>query len=285
MRLDRLASDRLMSELQSGTYSFLLSLVRLQPTPGTLDLRFRNDYKKGTNEATLYAGERALLRLMDDGKGPLKLSGPDPPVLKFSPEGIVQAVACSRLDYAVLDRESYFSFDSGIERDGILDALREPLKEAMNAHRTDAKKALPSPPKLGQEADAIAVEADGSLAVIEIKSNTPTGSIGWTPAQVTFYANVFQHWVENDHAAALETLRQMLSQRITLGLAPAVTLSDPIRIKPVIALQHGLTSYDKAQCRAEGLQARLVRSGVGWTNLEARSIGADGSMVNLGWFR
>lgn len=285
MRLDRIASDTLMHALQSDPYVFLPTLVRLQPSPGTLDLRFRSDFKKGTSEATLYAGERALLRLIDDGKGSLKLSGPDSPVLRFSPEGIVQAAACSRLDCAVLDRESMLSFNTDAERRDILNTLREPVESALAAHRTAADKPLPSSPKLGQEADAIAVEPDGSLAIIEIKPNTQTGSIGWTPAQVTFYANVFQHWVDDDQAAARETLRKMLGQRITLGLAPTVELSDPIRIKPVIALQHGLTNSKIAQQRAEELQAHLLRNGIGWSNLEARSIGADGSMADLGWFR
>jgi hypothetical protein len=138
---------------------------------------------------------------------------------------------------------------------------------------------------LGPEADAISVESDGSLAIIEIKPRTQTGSIGWTPAQVTFYADVFQYWVERDPAAALETLRKMLDQRIKLGLAPRVDLSDPIRIKPVIALQHKLRNPEVAQQRAEELQTQLLRSGSRWSNLEARCIEEAGSMTRLDWFK
>lgn len=275
-----------MAALHNDPYSFLPTLVRVQPTPGTLDLRFRCNSKDGSGEATLYAGERAVVRLIEGIEGELSLRGPNQPLEKaFSPEGRVHAHLCSRPENAVLDRESAFRFNSIAERESILSIVREPLRAAVNAYQDSGDKALPQPPRLGQEIDAIAVDPDGALAIIEVKPKAQTGSIGWTPAQVTFYARIFKHWIEQNGAAASKTLREMLNQRIELRLIPTVELHDPIRIKPVIALEHGLTNLSVAKERAEKLQEHLLQSGVGWKNLEARAIEPDGSMTDLQWFR
>jgi hypothetical protein len=282
--LDRLGSDLLVEALESDDYSFLPTLVRLQPEAGTLDLRFRTNSKTGTSWATLYAGERALLTLFASREGKLCLRG-STPIEAFSPEGTVHAALCSRRANAVLDRETAFRFNSRVERDSTLAAVRAPLKAALDMYVASATKALPRRPNLGQEVDAIAVEPDGALAIIEVKPKTQTGDIGWTPAQATMYARIFEHWIDCDPPAASEALRKMLAQRIRLRLGPVVALAEPIRIRPVIALETGLTNKVEAQARAEQLQNHLLRSGVGYANLEARTINGDGSTTDLQWFR
>src|SRR5207249_4307926 len=153
----------------------------------------------------------------------LRLIGPAKALQIVSPEGRIQAALCSRLDYAVLDRECAFRFPDEVLKATVLSQVQAPLASAVARHQ--AKSKLPGPPTLGQEADAIAVAADGVLEVIEIKSGDVTGRLGWTPAQVTYYAHLFNRWLAED-SSATTVLQTMLSQRVELGLSPPVQLSE-----------------------------------------------------------
>lgn len=282
MLLDRLATPALMAALEDGPYSFLPALVKVQSRPGMLDLRFRSNAKAGTGEATLYAGERAAVRLSDDGSGVLTLTGPAKAVTRVSPEGRVQAALCSRVDYAVLDRESAFRFASAATKAKILLAAQTPFLAVAAAHIAGTT-ALPTQPVFGQEVDAIAVAEDGALEVIEVKCGEVTGRVGWTPAQVSFYASLFGQWLAKVPTATA-VLQQMLQQRIELGLSPPVALRVPVEIRPVIALGAPIKNEAVARQRAEALQTDLLAAGIGWENLTARLVAADGAFSDLDWF-
>jgi hypothetical protein len=269
-----------MAALQEGSYSFLPALVKVQSRPGMLDLRFRSNVAAGTSEATLYAGERAAVRLMDDGSGSLSLTGPVKPVAAVSPEGRVQAALCSRLDYAVLDRECAFRFPDANVKAAVLHHMQAPLAAVVAAHATGT---LPEPPVFGPEADAIAIAYDGALEIIEVKCGDVTGRLGWTPAQVTFYANLFRKWLD-ECSSAVAVLRKMLTQRLELGLSPHVALHEPVQIRPVIAIGAPFKNEAVARARAEVIQAELVEAGIGWDNLVARLVDAEGDFIDLDWF-
>src|SRR5438552_875153 len=108
MWLDRRLSPELKAELQTGPYRFLLEVVRFQPQPGVLDLRFRSNNKTGESEVTLYFGERAAARLKHHPKNGVSLAGPAEPLAKIKPEGSVHARLCCRVHATVLDREAAF---------------------------------------------------------------------------------------------------------------------------------------------------------------------------------
>jgi hypothetical protein len=282
--LDRVASPALMAALQEDPYSFLPALVKVQSRPGLLDLRFRSHAATGTSEATLYAGERAAVRLLADGSGSLTLAGPVKPVATVSPEGRVQAALCSRLDYAVLDRECAFRIPDATVKAAVLQDVQTPLAAVVKAVvKARASGALPTAPVFGPEADAIAVGDDGALEIIEIKCGDVTGRLGWTAAQVTFYANLFRRWLD-ECSSAVSVLRKMLTQRLELGLSPLVALREPVQIRPVIAIGAPFKNEAVARARAEILQAELIKAGIGWDNLVARLVEPTGDVAELDWF-
>jgi hypothetical protein len=281
MWLDRLASSALLKTLEEDPYSFLPTLVKLQPRPGLLDLRFRSN-KTDWSEAQFYFGERSLLRLREQN-GSLRLRGPEKAVEKVSSEGRVHAALVSRTDYAVIDREVAFRFCNQAEKAAVLEEVKSAIKAVVDAYQASAPGQLPKVGKLGQEADAVAIAADGALEIIEVKPGAATGSLGWTPAQVTVYADLFKRWLAN-HPGAANVLEKMLEQRVQLGLSPHVSLKRPVQIRPVIAIGHPIRNELVARQRAEGVQHALIAAGLGWANLVAREVDPDGTTSDLGWF-
>jgi hypothetical protein len=89
---------------------------------------------------------------------------------------------------------------------------------------------------IGKEADALAVEADGSiLYVVEVKSDAK--SIDKAVAQVSWHAALFRWWVSLDQQLASQTIEALATARHALNLAP--TIASPVnieRVVPVIAL-------------------------------------------------
>jgi hypothetical protein len=120
--------------------------------------------------------------------------------------------------------------------------------------------------------------------VIEVKAGTDTNGIKWAPAQVSFYARLFEHWIKNDPASAHSTLTAMIADRAGLGLAPKASLKSPIQVVPVIALGWPLTNEVAAKQGATTLQKALLASGTGYPNLEVWAVQPDGSHTTIDWF-
>jgi hypothetical protein len=64
----------------------------------------------------------------------------------------------------------------------------------------------PKAPERWAEADFLALDADGGLLVIEVKRGNDR-RLGWTPAQVAYYAALFRRWASEAGPAATETHR------------------------------------------------------------------------------
>jgi hypothetical protein len=281
MWLDRKANDQLMAALE-GTYGFLPQLVRHQPQPGLLDLRFRSRRESGRSEATLYLGERAALRLRSHPITGLTVKGPARPLGEITPEGHVHARLCARTDAAILDREIAFRFSSKPEKNAALNAARLPFLKAVGAFAL-ANPEFGKQPTFGQEVDAIAIES-GRLAIIEVKAGTDTRGICWAAAQVSFYARLFSSWVDQDPDTAHAALADMLEQRVRLGLAPEAALGRPIQIVPVVAVGLPVSKESDARSGAIKIQSMLLKAGIGWPDLELWAIAADGRWTALPWF-
>jgi hypothetical protein len=281
MQLDRVASPTLLAGLRDGVWAWIPALVRLQSSPRLLDLRFRSNPAANTCQAVLYFGERAALRLREAKH--TSLESPEKPLGPPSPEGWVQAALCATPDYAVIDRECAFRFTSTAEKAATLAAVAGELRAVVDRFHEAGNGTIPKPPRLGQELDALAVAPDGALEVIEVKAGGATGAVGWAPAQVGFYARLFEHWLA-EHPGARRRLEYMLRQRVDLQMAPAVELQDPVRIRAVIAVGEPFKSEAVAKDRAESLQRYLRGAGVGWGDLEARKVSVDGSTSRLDWF-
>jgi hypothetical protein len=97
-------------------------------------------------------------------------------------------------------------------------------------------------PRLGEEVDFLAVDELGRLLVVEAKPAEALAGIGWGPAQVRFYAELFARLLDQDNDA-VGVLNAMLEQRVTLGLAsPLVPLVAPVAVVPVLAIGAGTVS-------------------------------------------
>ncbi len=144
------------------------------------------------------------------------------PVIKGSrwslKEGDVQT-AVSRLRHAgmvVFDREACPSFADTAEKLQVMAEERDRLTAGLTG-----SEPWWSIPQLGEECDALAIDANGRLLAIEVKpASAAARSITFAPLQAAYYARLFQRWAAgaDDPAASLD---EVISQCARLGLAPA----------------------------------------------------------------
>ena len=139
-------------------------------------------------------------------------------------EGRVQAAMCSGLPttYRVIDREASTGFLDRQTQTSICVDIEAPIRRAVaRARHTDRwwSSLRDRPRAFGSGLDVLAVDGYARLLVIEVKAPGSTGGIGWAPAQVRFYAELFSRWW---HACPSpgEVLDGMLAQRAALGLQP-----------------------------------------------------------------
>jgi hypothetical protein len=282
MWLERRMSAGIKAQLLHGPYSFLPAIARVQGSPAILDLRFRGarDGDAVAGDATLYFGERAAARLRVSGKGGVSLTGPAKPLAAPTREGLIEARYCACPWNAVLDRQTAFNFPAASERTSVLGTLAAPLEALIGPLK--AELGLAGGPKLGQEIDAIAIDADGALAIVEIKDGSYVPGVAWAPIQVAMYARIMRHWIDSD-AAATAVLKAMLQDRVTLGLSVARELAVPIRLRPVVAIglpfaqEHEGAAMPKALSVAQALDA----AGLGENACEFRGIAPVGTASGL----
>jgi hypothetical protein len=144
-------------------------------------------------------------------------------------EGRVHAAICSGVsdDYRVLNRETSHSFKSVQVREDICAPITDSIYSAVESHSNTEKwwpgvrynQKEPRSKRLGTSPDVLAVDKGGRLLVMEAKPAKALDGIAWGPAQVSFYAQLFAHWIANADSPH-KGLQMMLEQRRTLGLTP-----------------------------------------------------------------
>lgn len=162
---------------------------------------------------------------------------------RFLNEGAVQSAlsAFQSRRLTVIDREAAVSFSTESEKGRVTKELAQPILDAIEPTPGDPDWWNGRPKSLGGECDALAVDADGHLLVIDIKpSNAAT--IPWAPVQLRHYRDLFARWASTTTKAS-EIINGMLFQRADLGLIPHgnPVCASPMHVRPVLAVQQGLS--------------------------------------------
>lgn len=158
---------------------------------------------------------------------------------KIDQEGMVQEMVSRGVSdrYCVIDRESVFAFKSTPDRIAGLEKIRRPLHEASQALIATGKDWARHGGKTSTKLDALGVDTDGRVLVIEVKPGEMTSTLVWTPFQVATYMAIFRAW-RDATAAAAEMLNGMIRQRQQLGLLEDGPwhVPDKFELVPVIAV-------------------------------------------------
>lgn len=267
--LDLFASD----ENGAGVASSLVSYARHARFP--VDLQFRREAHGNKVTATLYVGLTAVLNLHMSSKG-LWMSvhkthqtngGFDaawtvrrtvdelgeiwPEVERYldriipiaaqshgRKEGAVQAAITSFANdrLFMIDREVTPAFEDEKQKDTFMRECEGPILDALTKAELDFGGV---PKRLGNECDALAVDADGRLLAVEVKP-LGVGTIAWVAAQAAMYARIMQGWVDSAGEQAGDVVHGMFDQRARVGLlSGSIAIATPIEVVPVVALQRG----------------------------------------------
>lgn len=197
------------------------------------------------------------------------------PPAKRDTEGRLQAaLAKPNHDFQLIDREA-LPFSKGAA--ALLRQLRAPIEDAArdlgNLHRWAQQEK-----KWGMELDALAIDADGSILVIETKDGSDTAGFGWTPAQVAFYLRVFESWAAQDPNHAKEVLDGMAEQRERIGLGRRRTVGRNLSFIPVVAIGTPVKNPDAANDRMRIVHDALNAHGVPLGRLQVWRVHPDGAL-------
>ena len=201
---------------------------------------------------------------------------------RFTHEGAVQAMICTRAAdlFSVVDREAVIGFENTAARDQVYAEVQAPLQDAF---QPDAAKKWWKPKKFGGELDVLAIDKRGRLLTIEVKPGSSTSGIAWAPLQATFYAGLFEAWAAEQGPSAASAIRNMLQQRVDLGLtsAPPRDVRFPLEVVPVVAIggDYSAAAID----RMREVQHALVSSGAGRTDLEVWRMEETVQCTPIGW--
>jgi hypothetical protein len=197
-------------------------------------------------------------------------------------EGAMQALLSSAAAdrFVVVDRESVIGFDHARAKQAFLAPLNELLSVAVGDLESRGHRWAKAGKRFGDELDALVVDADGRVLVMEVKPGIQTAALGWTPAQVALYHSLFSSWARQDPGLAHEVLTGMLAQRVRIGLAPDghVPPSAPLQFVPVIAVCGRVLNPNVANERMLAVQAALGRAGSELEELEVWQVGDDGTI-------
>jgi hypothetical protein len=290
MYFDRRISERLLSELESGIFSWLPVVCRESVR---LDLQLRGDPRAGESRATAYVGTTKVLDVYErqnqfrvvaskSAQGWSDVPLPWSTLRRFQPleliepysndlarhtakaaaavpnrwagnEGLLQTFFARQMfrDVVVIDREAVVGFSSVQERKqvhaellllfaGVLTRMRERWGEP-NARESWTK------------ADFLGLDTDGRLLVIEVKRGDDP-RLGWTPAQVAYYAALFDLWPSESGSVAIEIIESMLVQRRRLGIIPPQQprVATPVEVVPVVAVGTPISQFSLERVREMG---------------------------------
>lgn len=235
----------------------------------------------------------------------------DPRYMRPDREGFLQASLADRPDrFVLIDRESVVGFREGAKRrylDEALSSIRTAVHSLAQsgepwtrtrapsdaAERTTGPTANRKPrrrPKwFGDELDALAIDVQGRVLIIEAKGANDTGGVAWTPAQVAVYRRLFGAWAKERSDEAPSVLGGMLDQRKRLGLAPEDSSepAEPLDLVPMIVIGGTLgRSAKTANARMLRVSEALAEAGEPLSALEVwQTDGQDMTKVGLGGLR
>ena len=286
IRYDRRVSEQFLGNfLRGGVAHSLVDMARKAAYP--IDLQFRMNPKTSAEHATLYTGLTAVLNVVGDKKGHLKLSAhktwSETRNYGFRAEWLKGATADEwRSQWPAVELYLERVIPSATKSHGLTEGAvqsavsshkgkkRVMLDREVTPHFRDARfkenvlkdcrtpilevlhaedfEAGKPPAKLGAECDLLALESDGRILAVEVKP-WAGGSIAWVPAQALMYARVLQRWIDADGELSRDVLLGMLDQRQRVGLCSklSVKLPDQLRVTPVVALQRGASETSLAR--------------------------------------
>ena len=158
-------------------------------------------------------------------------------------------------DVTVIDREAVVGFSTVQEQEQVRSELAPRFATVLT--RARQRWSEPEAPESWAEADFLALDADGRLSVIEVKRGNDR-RLGWTPAQVAYYAALFRRWASDAGPVATETIELMLTQRERLRLIPRERprVAAPLEVFPVVAVGTPIT--DSGLRRLHEMASALV---------------------------
>jgi hypothetical protein len=303
MYYDRHVSKALIDALLSGgPFSFLARYAKTQPLA---DLQFRGYPNSNRYWATLYVGLTGILHIYEQN-GQFWLKGntkseeewskswaerrqsngwrlAEEQLLKylnlemprglrphFTKEGKIQAMLCapSTGRFGIIDREVIIGFPKGREKDRIATNKRllQPLRAACQRGLEGRWSSVPK--EFGGELDLLAIDPDGRLLAIEVKSESNLVGITWAPLQAIFYAELLKAWSHEVGQESQRILHRMLRQRIKLGLtrSPNRALKYPLEIVPVVAFG-GPPKSPQAIPRLKKVKKALLDANLGYKSI------------------
>lgn len=302
---DRVVSDTLLASLsEEGSLRWVVDLVLTDET-GLLDLQLRRDQRGSKSWATVYAGLTSLLDV-NERKGKFWFTAnqshqarggfdknwlarveedqlPDGddirryvekalatiPTRHVNAEGRVHAaLGRNKASFTVIQREASPAFSDQATKDQICGVVTGPIiSGAIAADPGEVwwPATTTSAPRLGTSPDFVAVDVKGRVLVIEAKPVNATAGLRWAPAQLRTYAELWARLLKGEKA--VERLRDMLNQRVTLGLAPAgADIADDPVVVPVLVVGPDAPSKDVED------QVELVAAAMPKTTLEPMDV-------------
>ena len=201
------------------------------------------------------------------------------PLKYLSAEGRAQArLGRESSRFVVLYREVVVSFSDQSTKNAAVTAQISGVRAAKHDLATSHAWAKRSK-SFGTELDALAIDQEGRLLVIEVKHGSDTAGLGWTPAQVAVYLGLMKLWVAST-SDPTSVLNGMLAQYAHLGLPGAtVTARAPLELRPVIAIAEPIKSAAVAYERMRQVVAALEDRGVRMPGLEIWGIDEAGGLT------
>jgi len=163
-------------------------------------------------------------------------------------EGLVSASLASNSspDYRLIQREALPAFTSAQDRATVFAELSFILETSVRSAAAEQPwwpgiRDRGLWPKMGAKIDAVAVDQDGRLLVIEAKAADNLKGIVFAPVQVRLYHELVLQLASAP--AGIEAFNGMLDQRVQLGLtASGVEISADAAVVPVVAIGPGSLS-------------------------------------------
>ena len=179
-------------------------------------------------------------------------------------EGGMQAVLSNAGSegFEVIDREAVIGFDAR-SKAAFLAPIKRALSDLVPALRAEGET-WAREGSFGDELDALAIDREGRVLIVEVKPASETTAVGWTPAQVFLYYRLFSAWVEQEPDSAPEVLEGMLQQRVRIGLARERdwTLRRPLELVSVIAIGGMARNRSVANRRMRAVADGMKRAGL-----------------------
>lgn len=292
MYFDRRISEVLLNALESGPLAWLPAVCR---ESSRLDLQLRGNPGTNTSCATAYVGTTKVLDVHEQrgrfrvavGKSAQDWGGMElpwsalallqPPQL-IEPywgalarhtaraaagvptrwadnEGRIQTLFARHVfeDVLAIDREAVMGFASAHEKKRVHDQITKRFTPVLRRMRE--RWSEPNARESWKKADLLGLDREGNLLVIEVKRGDDP-RLRWTPAQVAYYAALFDWWASEIGHDATVVLESMLLQRERLGLVPTKRpkVASPVNVVPIVAVGNPINEFALGPVREMSLE-------------------------------